>query len=68
MKRLPPKSLLARTALVTVALIASQLVSVLPFRYYRSSRFQLVAAGYISHLKPSAPRSTPFRRRSTASS
>ncbi len=53
MKRLLPKSLLARTALVIVfALIASQLVSVLLFRYYsQQPRFQLVAAGYISHLK-----------------
>ena len=50
---LVPKSLLARTALVIVfALIASQLVSVLLFRYYsQRPRFQLVAAGYISHLK-----------------
>jgi two-component system osmolarity sensor histidine kinase EnvZ len=50
---LVPKSLLARTALVIVfALIASQLVSVLLFRYYSQlPRFQLVAAGYISHLK-----------------
>ena len=48
-----PKSLLARTALVIVfALIASHLVSVLLFRYYSQlPRFQLVAAGYISHLK-----------------
>lgn len=50
---LVPKSLLARTALVIVfALIASQLASVLLFRYYSQlPRFQLVAAGYISHLK-----------------
>lgn len=50
---LVPKSLLARTALVIVfALIASQLVSVALFRYYSQlPRFQLVAAGYISHLK-----------------
>ncbi len=48
-----PRSLLARTALVIVfALIASQLVSVLLFRYYaQMPRFQLLAAGYISHLK-----------------
>ena len=48
-----PKSLVARTALVIVfALIASQLVSVALFRYYSQlPRFQLVAAGYISHLK-----------------
>ena len=48
-----PRSLLARTALVIVfALIASQLVSVLLFRYYSlQPRLQLVAAGYISHLK-----------------
>ena len=48
-----PRSLLARTALVIVlALIASQLVSVLLFRYYSQlPRFQLVAIGYISHLK-----------------
>ena len=40
-----PKSLLARTALVIVfALIASQLVSVLLFRYYsQQPRVQLVA-------------------------
>jgi len=51
--RLMPKSLLARTALVIVfALIASQVVSVLLFRYYSQlPRFQLVAVGYISHLK-----------------
>ena len=48
-----PKSLLARTALVIVfALIASQVVSVILFRYYsQQPRMQLVAAGYISHLK-----------------
>ena len=48
-----PKSLLARTALVIVfALIASQIVSVFLFRYYSQfPRFQLVASGYISHLK-----------------
>ena len=48
-----PKSLLARTALVIVfALIASQLVSVILFRYYSQiPRFQSVAVGYISHLK-----------------
>ena len=50
---LTPKSLLARTALVIVfALIASQIVSVFLFRYYSQfPRFQLVASGYISHLK-----------------
>lgn len=50
---LVPKSLLARTALVIVfALIASQLVSVILFRYYsQQPRVQLAAAGYISHLK-----------------
>ena len=48
-----PKSLLARTALVIVfALIASQIVSVFLFRYYSQfPRYQLVASGYISHLK-----------------
>ena len=48
-----PKSLLARTALVIVlALLASQLASVLLFRYYsQMPRVQLVAGGYISHLK-----------------
>ncbi len=53
MLRLIPKSLLARTALVIVfALIASQVVSVLLFRYYSQlPRFNLVAIGYISHLK-----------------
>lgn len=50
---LVPKSLLARTALVIVlALLASQLASVLLFRYYsQRPRLQLVASGYISHLK-----------------
>ena len=50
---LVPSSLLARTALVIVfALIASQVVSVALFRYYSQvPRFQLIAAGYISHLK-----------------
>jgi two-component system osmolarity sensor histidine kinase EnvZ len=50
---LVPKSLLARTALVIVfALMASQLVSVILFRYYsQQPRVQLAAAGYISHLK-----------------
>lgn len=50
---LVPKSLLARTAIVIVlALIASQLVSVLLFRYYsQQPRFQLSAIVYISHLK-----------------
>ena len=48
-----PKSLLARTALViALALLASQLASVFFFRYYsQSPRVQLIAAGYISHLK-----------------
>ena len=48
-----PKSLLARTALViALALLASQLGSVLLFRYYsQAPRVQLIAAGYLSHLK-----------------
>ena len=48
-----PKSLLARTAIViALALLASQLASVLLFRYYsQQPRLALVAAGYISHLK-----------------
>ena len=48
-----PGSLLARTALVIVfALVASQIVSVVLFRYYsQQPRLQAVAAGYISHLK-----------------
>ena len=48
-----PKSLLARTALViALALLASQLASVLLFRYYsQSPRMQLIAGGYLSHLK-----------------
>lgn len=48
-----PASLLARTALVIVfALLASQLVSVILFRYYsQQPRVQLAATGYISHLK-----------------
>ena len=48
-----PKSLLARTALViALALLASQLASVLLFRYYaQQPRMQLIAAGYLSHLK-----------------
>ena len=51
--RFIPKSLLARTAIViALALLASQLASVLLFRYYsQQPRVQLVAAGYISHLK-----------------
>ncbi|HEX4858202.1 MAG TPA: ATP-binding protein [Usitatibacteraceae bacterium] len=51
--RILPQSLLARTALVIVAaLVASQLVSVLLFRYYSQiPRNQLLAAGYLSHLK-----------------
>ena len=48
-----PKSLLARSALVIVlALLASQVVSVVLFRYYsQQPRNQIVAAGYVSHLK-----------------
>ena len=48
-----PKSLLARTALVILlALLASQLASVLLFRYYSQlPRLQLFAASYLSHLK-----------------
>ena len=48
-----PKSLLARTALVILlALLASQLASVLLFRYYSQlPRVQFFAAGYLSHLK-----------------
>ena len=48
-----PKSLLARTALViALALLASQLASVLLFRYYaQSPRVQLIAIGYLSQLK-----------------
>ena len=48
-----PKSLLARTALViALALLASQLASVLLFQYYaQQPRMQLLAAGYLSHLK-----------------
>lgn len=48
-----PKSLLARTALVIVlALLASQLASVLLFRYYsQTPRMQLIAVQYIGHLK-----------------
>ena len=48
-----PKSLLARTALViALALLASQLASVLLFRYYAQlPRVQLIATGYLSHLK-----------------
>ncbi len=48
-----PKSLLARTALVIAsALLASQLASVLLFRYYsQSPRVQLIAVGYLSQLK-----------------
>ena len=51
--RFVPKSLLARTAIViALALLASQLASVLLFRYYsQRPRLQVVAAGYISHLK-----------------
>ena len=48
-----PKSLLARSALViALALLVSQLASVLLFQYYsQTPRMRLVAAGYISHLK-----------------
>jgi two-component system, OmpR family, osmolarity sensor histidine kinase EnvZ len=48
-----PKSLLARTAIViALALLASQLASVLMFRYYAQlPRVQLAALGHISHLK-----------------
>lgn len=48
-----PKSLLARSALViALALLASQLASVLLFQYYsQTPRMRLVATGYISHLK-----------------
>jgi two-component system osmolarity sensor histidine kinase EnvZ len=48
-----PGSLFARTALVIVAvLVVSQLVSVLLFRHYsQQPRLQMLAAGYISHLK-----------------
>jgi two-component system osmolarity sensor histidine kinase EnvZ len=51
--RLMPRSLFARTALVMVAaLVVSQVVSVLLFRHYsQQPRFQLLAIGYISHLK-----------------
>ena len=51
--RFTPRSLLARTALVIVlALIASQVVSVLLFRYYsQQPRSQQIATGYVSHLK-----------------
>ena len=48
-----PKSLLARTAVViALALLASQLASVLLFRYYsQTPRMQLIAVQYIGHLK-----------------
>ncbi|MCY7387900.1 MAG: hypothetical protein LH481_07530, partial [Burkholderiales bacterium] len=48
-----PKSLLARSALViALALLASQIASVLLFQYYsQTPRMRLVATGYISHLK-----------------
>ncbi|MBL8513588.1 MAG: HAMP domain-containing protein [Betaproteobacteria bacterium] len=51
--KLWPQSLFARTALVMVAvLVVSQLVSVMLFRYYsQQPRFNLIAAGYLSHLK-----------------
>lgn len=51
--KLWPQSLFARTALVMVAvLVVSQIVSVLLFRYYaQQPRFNLIAAGYLSHLK-----------------
>ncbi len=48
-----PQSLLARTAIVIVlALVASQLLSVVLFRYYsREPRVQLAAIGFIGQLK-----------------
>jgi two-component system, OmpR family, osmolarity sensor histidine kinase EnvZ len=51
--KLIPQSLFARTALVIVAvLVLSQAVSVLLFRHYsQQPRLQLLAAGYLSHLK-----------------
>ncbi|MBL8511009.1 MAG: HAMP domain-containing protein [Betaproteobacteria bacterium] len=51
--KLIPTSLLARTALVlALALMASQLVSVVLFQYYsRDPRVQFLAAGFISQLK-----------------
>jgi two-component system, OmpR family, osmolarity sensor histidine kinase EnvZ len=51
--QLIPQSLLARTAIVLlVALIASQLVSVMLFRHYsREPRIQLAAIGFIGQLK-----------------
>lgn len=51
--KLWPQSLFARTALVMVAvLVVSQIVSVMLFRYYaQQPRFNLIAAGYLSHLK-----------------
>lgn len=55
-KRLPnliPRSLLARTILVfVIALVSSQVVSVLLFRHYsREPRIQLVAIGFMTQLK-----------------
>ncbi|MBC7622942.1 MAG: HAMP domain-containing protein [Aeromicrobium sp.] len=51
--RLIPQSLLARTALVLLfALIASQVVSIVLFRYYsREPRVQLAAIGFVGQLK-----------------
>ncbi|MBL8519293.1 MAG: HAMP domain-containing protein [Betaproteobacteria bacterium] len=51
--KLWPQSLFARTALVMVAvLVVSQIVSVLLFRHYaQQPRFNLIATGYLSHLK-----------------
>lgn len=51
--RLIPQSLLARAALVLLfALMASQLVSIAPFRYYsREPRVQLAAIGFVGQLK-----------------
>lgn len=51
--KLWPQSLFARTALVMIAvLVVSQIVSVMLFRYYsQQPRFNLIAAGYLSHLK-----------------
>jgi two-component system, OmpR family, osmolarity sensor histidine kinase EnvZ len=48
-----PRSLLARTALVILfALVASQALSVVLFRYYsREPRIQLAAIGYITQLR-----------------
>ena len=56
LKRVPnlvPRSLLARTILVfVIALVASQMVSVLLFRHYsREPRIQLVAIGFMTQLR-----------------